>query len=127
MKKNLDIQKNINSNIITLKDTEHFERDWFSGDIYIWKNQEKGFTALRITVNWKHPRKEMKWDTTRTYFVISGSGTFTIDWQSKEVADGDFIIIQPWHRYEYQGKMILFENNISATNSFKDELIKVLL
>lgn len=118
--------ENNNGNMISLQDTEHFDREWFSGDIYVNKSQARWFTALRIEVNGKHPRKELKDGTTRTYFVISGEWEFTIDWKSKKVSEGDFFIIEPWHQYEYEGIMVLFETNISPNNTFKDELINVL-
>ena len=126
MKNHIEGWNDWSKNMFSLKDTENFDREWFSGNIYVNKSQNKWFSSLRVTVNWKHPKKEIQDGTIRTYFVVSGTWIFTIDWKSKVVEDWDFFIIEPWHQYEYEGKMILFENNISPNNIFKDKLINVL-
>ena len=112
--------------MMSLQDTEHFDRTWFAGDVYVDKDKAKWFTALRITVHGKHPKKQMKDGTTRTYFVVSGTWSFTLDGQTKQVAEGDFFVIEPGHQYEYEGTMVLFETNISPNNIFKDELLETL-
>ena len=103
-----------------LEETEHFDTEGFSGDVYVPNEAQKGFTALRVVVHGKHPLKRMI-DTTRTYFVIKGSGTFTLNGTSQEVKAGDLYIVEPGSQYEYEGEMELFEVNISPENSFKDE------
>ena len=92
-------------------ETIHFDREGFSGDVYVNDEQNKGFNALRVSVNGKHPQKKML-DHTRVYLVISGSGTFTIDNKSQEVQIDDLYIIEPGSEYRYEGKMELFEFNI---------------
>ena len=112
--------------MITPQDTTRFDREWFSWEIYVDKSAKKWFTMLRITVHGKHPLKRMLDDTTRTYYVESGNGEFIIDGIKNEAKSGNFFIIEPWHQYEYNWDMILIENNISQSNSFKDELINTL-
>jgi len=49
------------------------------------------------------------------------NGTFTIDAKSYDIkTPHQLFVIEPGQEYEYEGKMELFEFNISAENSFKD-------
>ena len=50
---------------------------------------------LRITVHGNHPLKKMVGDTTRTYYVESGSGEFFIDNVKYDAKPGNFFIIEP--------------------------------
>ena len=102
--------------------TEHFDKEGFSGDFYVTKDDKKGFNALRVAVHGKHPRKKMI-DTTRVYFVIDGEGTFTIDNTTHQIKKNDLYVIEPGSEYEYEGTMNLFEFNVSPDNSFKDEIL----
>ena len=76
-----------------------------------------------VTVNGRHPKKKMI-DATRTYFVIEGVGTFTLDDTSHQVKQGDLYVVGPGHTYAYEGTMKLFEFNVSPNNSFKDEILE---
>lgn len=105
-----------------IAETEHFDREGFSGDVYVPGDARKGFNALRVEVRGKHPRKRMI-DTTRVYFVVDGGGTFTINEESSKVEKHDLYIVEPGSEYEYSGNMTLFEFNISPDNSFKDEIL----
>lgn len=105
-----------------IEQTEHFEHEGFSGDTYVANDQRKGFNALRVVVNGVHPRKRMV-DTTRVYFVCEGTGTFTHNGNTAQVAQHDCYVIEPGDEYEYEGNMILFEFNISPANTFKDEVV----
>lgn len=107
---------------ISHNETFHFDREGFSGDVYVGADQNKGFNSLLVHVNGKHPRKKMI-DTIRTYFVIEGSGTFQINNKTFEVQRNDYFVIDSGDEYEYQGRMSLFETNISPQNSFKDESV----
>lgn len=104
---------------ITQFETTDFEREDFLGRIYVPAEAQAGFTALEVTVDGSHPRKQMI-DTTRTYFVLEGSGSFMLNDATYEAHKGDFFIIPTGSEYSYQGQMQLFEVNISPTNSFKD-------
>jgi mannose-6-phosphate isomerase-like protein (cupin superfamily) len=108
---------------ISLKDTNFFDAGGFSGQEYITPDMKVGFNALLVTVKDRHPRKRMV-DTTRCYFVVEGTGTFTLDDQVHEVVPGDLFVISPGHEYEYKGAMKLFEFNVSSDNSFKDEVLE---
>lgn len=112
--------------IITPQETTHFDKEWFSWDIYVNKDAKKWFTILRITVHGSHPLKKMIGDTTRTYYVESWMGEFTIDGIKHNAIPGNLFIIEPGHQYEYTWNMILMETNISWSNAFKDELINTL-
>lgn len=106
-----------------MEQTDSFSREGFDGHVYIEKEAALGFNALLIDVHGRHPRKRMI-DTTRTYFVVDGSGTFDLNGQVTEVKKGDFVVIPAGSEYEYQGQMQLFEVNISATNTFQDERLE---
>lgn len=105
---------------IALQDTQYFDAGGFSGQVYVPQEAKAGFNALLVTVNGRHPKKEMV-DTTRSYFVVEGEGTFILDGTAHKVKIGDLFVVGPGHQYEYEGTMKLFEFNVSPDNSFKDK------
>ena len=107
--------------VVPLAETKHFDREDFSGDIFVDKDVALGFTALLVTVEGAHPRKRMLEGTTRMYHVISGEGSFTLDDTTHSVTAGDTYVIPAGAEYEYKGAMQLFEVNISPDNTFRDE------
>ena len=111
--------------LIPFDETEHFDREGFSGDIFVPKDSKVGFTALQITVDGKHPRKQIGKGNTRSYFVVDGGGTFILNDETRTVVPGDLIVIPSGNEYEYEGVMTLFEFNVSPRNTFRDKLVKV--
>lgn len=109
---------------IGLNQTEHFDREGFSGNIYVSKEAQQGFMALRVEVHGRHPRKRILEDNTRSYFVAEGEGTFTINKETHQVLPGDLYVIPAGGEYEYEGRMTLFEFNVSPDNSFGDEKLE---
>lgn len=108
---------------ISLNNTQFFDAGGFSGQVYVPNDANAGFNALLVTVNGRHPKKKML-DTTRSYFVVEGEGTFAVDDTSYQVTHGDLFVIEAGHTYEYSGNMKLFEFNVSADNSFQDEKLE---
>ena len=108
------------SRIISENQTAQFTREGFDGKTYIDKQEAAGFTVLKIAVHGKHPRKQMLGDTTRTYFVIKGTGSFIVDEREQSVGEGDCIVVYGGSTYEYAGVMTLLELNVSPSNSFGD-------
>ena len=106
---------------ISLSHTTQFEREGFSGNIYIDGSNNEGFNALQIDVHGKHPKKRILEGNTRAYYVAEGTGTFTLDGKVHEIKQGDLFVIPAGSEYEYQGKMRLFEFNISPGGIFGDE------
>ena len=106
---------------ITLAETEDFEREGFSGHVYIPSKANVGFNALAVDVHGSHPLKRMGDGTTRAYFVIDGTGNFTLNGTTTSMQKGDLFVIPPGQEYEYNGEMHLFEFNVSPDNSFRDE------
>lgn len=94
----------------SIQNTQHFDKEGFSGDVYVSDEEGKGFDALKVTVNGKHPKTTV--EHTRAYLVINGTGTFTIDDETHEVQPEDLYIIEQGSSYEYEGNMSLFEFNI---------------
>ncbi|HLB66830.1 MAG TPA: hypothetical protein VJJ78_04550 [Candidatus Saccharimonadales bacterium] len=109
--------------IISFKDTEGFDRGDFQDQVYVAKEEEVGFNALAVFVNGKHPIKQLGEQTTRTYLVVEGEGTFGLEGVNRPVSQGDMIVIPPKQRYQYEGVMTLFEVNVSPDNSFTDQKI----
>jgi mannose-6-phosphate isomerase-like protein (cupin superfamily) len=102
--------------------TQWFNRPTFRGVIYIDKVEEKGFTIFKIYIDGKHPKKRILEGNIRTYYIISGTGYFTINDTLSSVKSGDLITLEPGDVYEYEGdEMRLLETNISPDNSFGDE------
>ena len=106
---------------ISLSETDSFECPEFDGHVYVAPDTNQGFNVLAIDVHGGHPRKRMLGDTTRTYYVIEGSGSFTVGDDIHNVAQGDLFVIPPDGEYSYDGQMRLLEVNISPTNTFQDE------
>lgn|GEM_PF-1224704 len=119
-----EIQRQSEAFSVSLNDAAHFDREGFSGDILLDKLIVSGVNALRINVDGKHPRKRMLPGTTRIYFVIDGTGTFTLNDDTKEVTPGDLYVIPPLNEYEYEGTMTLFEFNASKNNVFEDVVVE---
>lgn len=97
---------------ISLSQTKHFDKDGFSGDIYV---DAKDYNALLVDVHGRHYKTGMK-GATRNYLVIEGNGAFTIDGKTHQVKKGDLYIIPDGHNYEYEGEMKFFEFNVPGTN-----------
>lgn len=109
---------------ISLGQTDHFDHEGFSGDIYVPKNARRGFIALKVSVHGRHARKRILEGNTRAYFVAEGQGTFTINSKSYAISPGDLYVIPAGGEYEYEGQMTLFEFNVSPDNSFGDEKLE---
>src|SRR5580698_7300571 len=104
---------------IRLDETDGFSREGFDGHVYVPSEAGVGFNVLSVDVHGNHPRKRMVGDTTRTYYVIDGTGSFTIGDSSTEVQAGDLFVIPPEGEYEYSGQMRLLEVNVSPSNGFQ--------
>jgi len=109
---------------VPLSATKRFEREGFSGNVYIPNDANLGFAALQVDVHGRHPRKRMLDGTTRSYYVADGEGTFTLGDITYTVSKGDLFVIPPNGEYEYEGNMTLLEFNISPDNSFQDEKLE---
>ena len=106
--------------ISPFRDGGNFERNGFDGQILVDGSENRGFSTLIVQVHGEHPLKRMLEDTTRTYFVLEGSGSFTLDGQRQTVEKGQLIVIELGGKYQYEGEMSLLETNISAMNIFSD-------
>lgn len=87
----------------------------FIAKFYLEKEQNLGFNALLVECLVGHDQKKLI-DATRLYFVIEGSGTFTIDGQVEQAELYDLFVIKSGQTYEYKGLMKLIELNIPATD-----------
>lgn len=101
---------------ISLDETEHFEREGFEGRHYVKADERLGFSFILVDLNGKHPLKRMV-GATRSYFVIDGEGTFTLNGITSKAKEGDFYIIPDGAEYSYQGEMTLGEFNVPGTTS----------
>jgi quercetin dioxygenase-like cupin family protein len=105
-----------------LSDTSNFDRPGFDGHVHVSPEQGLGFTALTIDVNGEHPRKRII-EGTRTYYVVDGNGTFTLDSETHHVQPGDLFVILEYGEYSYEGRMTLFELNIPSDLSPTGEVV----
>lgn len=101
----------LTSGKISRNDIEPFDREEFSGLVYVASEQEAGFNAFEINVDGSHPLKKVE-DGIRMYRIEEGSGVFTIDEIEHEAAAGDVFIIKDGGEYKYHGNMKIFEVNI---------------
>lgn len=109
---------------LSLADTIKFSREGFSGSVYVEPEDYQGFNALLVTVHGEHPPKRILPGNTRCYFVIEGQGTFVLNEDKHTVKEGDLFVVPADNEYCYRGNMKLFEFNISADNSFGDQLVE---
>lgn len=109
---------------VPLSQATHFDRDGFSGDVYVPKEAKLGFIALQVDVHGRHPRKRILEGNTRSYYVANGEGTFTLGEDVHQVQQGDLFVIAAGSEYEYEGMMTLLEFNVSPENSFGDEKLE---
>lgn len=109
---------------IPLVDASHFDRDGFSGDVFVPKEANLGFVALQVDVHGKHPRKRILEGNIRSYYVVSGEGIFTLGEEARQAQQGDLFVIPAGSEYAYEGVMTLFEFNVSPDNSFGDEQLE---
>jgi quercetin dioxygenase-like cupin family protein len=106
--------------IITPEQTQHLERAGFSAEVYVGSHEQLGFNALKVIVETHHSRKRIETGNTRIYHVMAGEGIFELNDTAQAVAKGDTIVIPAGGEYAYQGRMVLFEVNVSPDNSFRD-------
>lgn len=109
---------------ISLEETDKFEREGFSGSVYVDGSKGEGFNALQLDVHGRHPKKRILEGNTRSYFVADGAGTFILNGEAHQVQQGDLFVIPAGSEYEYEGKMRLFEFNVSPDGSFGDEKLE---
>lgn len=108
---------------ISLGETQHFDAEGFSGDVYVDPKDGFGYSALGVDVHGRHPRKRVI-GATRSYLVREGSGIFTLGGVVHEVKEGDLFVIPDGGDYEYGGKMKLFEFNVPGTTSANEEILE---
>ncbi len=109
--------------IIALADTQGFDREGFSGQVYETDQNGKLKSGL-ITVHGEHPTKRMTGDTTRRYFVIEGEGFFTLNGETFPVEPNQWVVIPPSAEYSYRGEMTLLETNESSSGNITDEKVE---
>lgn len=109
---------------ISHSETAKFDREGFSGSVYIHGSNGEGFNALQVDVHGRHPKKRILVGNTRSYFVADGTGTFILDGESHKVEQGDLFVIPAGSEYEYEGEMRLLEFNVSPDGSFGDEKLE---
>lgn len=109
---------------VPLSEASHFDRDGFSGDVFVPKEAQMGFIALQVDVHGRHPRKRILEGNTRSYYVANGEGAFTLNDATHQVQQGDLFVIPAGSEYEYEGIMTLLEFNVSPDNSFGDEKLE---
>lgn len=108
---------------ISLKDARFFDRKDFNGNLYIEKDDGKGFNALLVTCLTRHYKTRLI-GASRLYLVLEGNGTFTIDDKKESAEPYDFFLISDGQAYEYEGAMKLFEFNVPGTDPSNEERLE---
>lgn len=116
MSEGKEISQPIPPKKISFEQTERFDREGFSGNHYVKPEDGLGYSALAVDVHGAHPLKQMV-GATRSYFVIEGTGTATLNGVKQDLKQGDLFIIPDGGQYEYQGQMKLWEFNVPGTTS----------
>ncbi len=107
---------------IALSQTTFFDRTDFTGNVYVTKDDEKGFNALLVDCLTDHYKTKLT-GATRVYLVLQGKGRFTINGATEEAEPHDLFVISDGDVYEYAGAMKLFEFNVPGTDSTNEEKI----
>lgn len=105
---------------IPLSQARFFDRQAFTGNVYIGKEHGKGFNALLVDCLTRHYKTRLK-GSVRAYLVLGGSGSFTINGMKEAALPYDFFLISDGDEYEYEGSLKLFEFNVPATDSSNEE------
>ncbi len=100
----------------TLAEAKKVDQEGFTAFLYNEKSRIPAYNAVYVDVRGAHDKEYVK-TSHRVYFVIEGTGTFTVDDETRDVQTGDVIAIPPKTPYSYEGKMKLFEINFPATDS----------
>ena len=105
---------------ISLKETEAFDLGAFKGNVYVHKDENRAFTSFFVDCLTKHHKVRLT-GTTRVYFVMEGSGTFTINERTISAEKYDFFLIKDGDTYSYMGTMKLFSFSIPAADLSNEE------
>jgi len=105
---------------IPLSDNRLHDEGSFKARFYCEKKDRDDFNALLVECVTGHNKTKLK-AAARTYLILEGSGTFTINDNKEEANQYDLFIISDGDTYEYEGAMKLFEFNVPATDSSNEE------
>lgn len=101
---------------IPLSEAEAKDRGEFVARVYHSGTDQEDFSLLLVEVHGRHPRKLIE-KGTRTYTVVGGGGTFTVDGEVHDVQLYDTFMVRAGHDYEYEGDMKLVETNVPASGT----------
>lgn len=107
---------------IPLSQSKIHDKKDFIAKFYLEKADSPNFNALLVDCLTGHYKTTLK-DATRMYFVVEGSGDFTIDGHKDSADLYDLFIVNSGQTYEYRGKMKLIEVNVPATDKNNEEII----
>jgi len=107
--------------IFNIENARKVTREGFTAYVYNNKDQYPTLNTVYVDCFKDHEKVYVK-TSHRLYFVIEGSGTFTLNNETFSVKQNDVIVIEPMVEYSYEGQMKLFETNYPATGS-EDEVV----
>ena len=99
---------------IHIADVPENDRGSFSYQRIIGE-KDNDYNMLEIAVYGRHPKRRVL-QGVRNYYVVSGSGSFTVAGEQQDVEEGATIIIHSGEVYEYSaytGGMKLLETNVN--------------
>ncbi|MFA6549960.1 MAG: hypothetical protein WCT36_01225 [Candidatus Gracilibacteria bacterium] len=108
--------------IFKLDKAKKVKKEGFTAFLYNLKQDFPSYNAVYVDCHKNHEKVYVK-ASHRIYFVIDGSGKFVVGDEENQVEKNDVIVIEPMTKYEYEGKMKLFEINFPATD--RDDEVEV--
>jgi mannose-6-phosphate isomerase-like protein (cupin superfamily) len=108
---------------IPLEDAEVHDKGDFVASFYLRKKDNLGLNALLVDCKERHYRAKLH-GATRTYIIVEGTGTFTIDGIVENAKPYDCFVIQSGQVYEYAGRMKLLEINVPPTDRSNEERLE---
>ena len=106
--------------LFSLKNACKVVRPGFTAFVYNSKEDLPPLNTVLVDCHKDHEKVYVK-ESHRVYFVMEGSGTFTVGKEIYKVQPFDVVVIPPKVPYSYEGKMKLFEANFPATGE-EDEV-----
>ncbi|MDY6769467.1 MAG: cupin domain-containing protein [Candidatus Nanohaloarchaea archaeon] len=86
-------------------DEPAFDQDGLTG--YQFPTDNDDFEVYYVDVEQGHDTVIVSQEITHAYYVLDGTGTFTIDGAKHAVEESDFVEVPPGVEYTYSGQMQL--------------------
>jgi mannose-6-phosphate isomerase-like protein (cupin superfamily) len=110
---------------IQLKDAAIKDKGDYVAKFFLNKTQSEDVSIIFVECRRRHYKTMMK-GAKRMYFILDGTGTFTINDKTEQIARHDLFVITDGETYEYEGQMNMLEINVPATDKSHYENLESL-